>query len=163
EIADIKKSPLSEFTKLTKTGFLKWDLRFSPDGKRYLYRKMDPDDGGALILKNVGDTETSERIEIEAGSTNSLCWGSRGKREILIFPKEKDASNYALNYLSGYDISTKKRIQFEALDSKDDLKHVQHIGCSQDLSKILVYQEAATVGVVKEYFWEGEEPKLKLM
>jgi len=156
EIAAIKKTPLSPLNWLTSTKYHMWDVTLSPDGKRVAYRRTRPEDGNRLIIADAANGNTLQDLDIAAGGTFSLCWGSKDGHEILVYPKVGREENYSVNNVGGWDVTDDKSI------SVSTLKHVQLFQCDPDLKKIVLYQERATIGSLLELDWTKKEPpKLK--
>lgn len=156
EIAAIKKTPLSPLNFLTSTKYHMWDVTLSPDAKRVAFRRTRPQDGNRLIIADAATGKELSDLDIAAGGTFSLCWGTKDGHEVLIYPKVGKEENYSVNNVGGWDITDDKSI------SVSTLKHVQLFQCDPSLQKIVLYQERATVGSLLELDWSKKEPpKLK--
>lgn len=155
EIAAIERGPLSPLTVLSSNGYYKWDVRYSPDGKRAVHRNTDPKEGGTIRIVDPEKGTILQTIDLNAGANETLCWGTRKGKEALLFPRVVKANSYATNYLGGYWLAADE--SFTLNEEKTETRHVNQIACSKDLERLLVYQESGGKGVVKEMEWADKD------
>ena len=158
ELQTLSRSSWSTMKPLTHGGFHKWEVNFSLDGKRALYRKTDPKGGSELVFLDPKTGKELKRIAFAAGPTYSMCWGKRQDKEVLVFPRVSREKNSSINYLSGMWVNEDEAFRF-SLTNQEGLSHVHHLSCHPSMDRILVYQEAATKGFIRELKWEKSRDK----
>ena len=98
-----------------------------------------------------------------------ICWGKQGDRERLVYLMQTQKNYYSVNEIRGYDwkdevcstflskdgwVSPPKVHKVVPSPGEDSLNHIQGLSCSNDLSRLLVYQEAKGIGRVRQLRWE---------
>lgn len=158
EIEQISKAPLSELVKISQGGYYKWDVTLSPDGKRALYRKADPPGGPQLSLVDSQTGKIHKTIDFAAGPAPSICWGKRDGKDLLLHSKVARENNSGINHLSAFWLDEEESFRLE--DAKgQSFAHLHSVACRPSLGEILIYQEVATVGHVRELRWETAKKK----
>jgi len=161
EIARIKDEPLSKQKWLTTDKFFKWDLALSPDAKQIAFRRYNPTDGGAIEIYDRASTKRRVVTEIQ-GIAEGLCWTKTGETDRLIFAEPSLVFGYSINYLQWLDVKSGQRHSFHAKGA--DLGHVHQLGCDPQAQRLLVYEEVAGKGKVRELDtnWAKDPPELEV-
>lgn len=162
EIEAIKKTPLSPLTYLTDSHFYKSDLALSPDAKKAIYRKGNPEEGGSFEELDLETGKVMDQFRFHAGPLEGMCWGKSPKGERLVFLREVTEDLYTSNRLAAYDLTTKKTWQWTDSMTKEPVKHLRLLGCSKTLERMLVYREFAGKGELQELVWNGELDEAKV-
>lgn len=148
EIAEIKKTQLSKWERLTATRENKSDLTLSPDRTRLAFRSWDPEEGSRLNIFDISKNRVIESHEINSTTAQGLCWVKRDNAEGILF-LEADAVNASV-------LNSTKWLELGSGDKKNinlgdkPLRHLHRMGCDPKGETVLVYQEAAGKGRVLE-------------
>lgn len=137
--------------KITEDGFGKWNVVASPDGKRVVYRSGTPDHGAELVFVDVATKAVLHREPVNGGKRTGMCWGTRGDEEriLLLDLVPKNQNNFST--LRAYDPVHRRWIPLEGKAMPLDRFHT--MGCSADLSRIVLYSEVAGEGALVEMEW----------
>ncbi len=162
EIAKIKSEPLSAQKLLTTDKFLKWDLTLSPDASQVVFRRYNPTDGGAL---EIFDRKSGKRKRLSdmGGSAEGMCWVHPLDKDLLLFVEPFSVNGYSTNVLRWMPVSGgggKKGFE----DKEARIAHVHQLGCDPKANRLLVYQELAGKGAVRELIvdWNTKTPQLRV-
>jgi predicted Fe-Mo cluster-binding NifX family protein len=135
----------------TEDAFGKWNVVAAPDGKRLAYRSGSPDRGPELVLYDAAGRSVLHREPIEGGKRTGMCWGKRGDDERILLLDLLSRNQNTYGTLRAFD---PVRRRWSALEGKEmPLERFHTMGCSADLSRIVVYTEVAGEGALLELEW----------
>ena len=84
-----------------------------------------------------------------------MCWGNTPKGERLLFLRAVPKDLYSLNHLSAYDWKEKTTRELEGSDG-EPFERLHLLGCSPNLSRLLIYREHAGRGDIEVFPWDGD-------
>jgi hypothetical protein len=147
EIDQIKREPLTNYRPLTHSKFSKWDIAVSPDGKQVAYRRWNPQDGPAIDILDLKTFSKVLSIPTAGNMAEGICWGRMNNSDMLVYIEGNAVHGYLTNLLRFYTPSTKKG----ALVENINWNNAHGLACSPSLDRLIVYQERAGKGVLKEH------------
>jgi len=160
EIEQIKKQPLSKLDYFTDSRHYKWDVTFSPDGKRVVTRRNSPEKLNAFEFYDLATKKSYKTFEAATGDTEGLCWIKWQGSEYLIYAKQEFKNNRSTKQLVQLDLENDTEFIYSNNDF--DLSHVHKIACHPSQSKIVAYTEQAGAGLLQEVVLDIKEHKLTL-
>lgn len=151
EIEQIKKAPLSKLEYLTDTRHYKWDVTFSPDGKRVVTRRNSPTVKNGFEFYDLATKKSYKTINKSTGDTEGLCWVKWEGKEYLIFAMHAGpTSNYSYKHLAQLEPDSEEAYDYTEGGEDTHYHHMHKMACQSSLPNLLVYQEGGGKGVVKE-------------
>ena len=153
EIDEIKKEPLAHYHSLTGSKFSKWDLALSPDGKRAAFRRWNPQDGPAIDLIDLKDPTKIQTVPITGSVADGICWRKVKGRDVVGFIEGQAKHGYLTNRIRFYFPNDKYSTSIE----NADVSHVHALACSTTLDRVVIYEESAGKGFLKERLLKSQK------
>jgi hypothetical protein len=151
EIDALERAPLSKLVPVTQSGEQKWDLQLSPSEQHLAFQASSPQQGHSIEIVRSNDFTSFDRIEIEPGREDSLCWLKEGDEEYLVFTDSQSKEGYLVNYLNIYSLKTKQKKPLLVGDLR--IEHTHAIACQGHT--LFTFQETRGAGAIREWRMEG--------